>query len=60
MSHQHGTLATNVIPELTELMILLGLAWIRPDLQEPFASPRVRGESSAAHPGSGRCLIFGV
>ena len=41
----------NVIAELPELMILLGLAWIRPGLGQAFASPSARRESSAAHPG---------
>ena len=60
MSHQTGTVAINVIAELPELMILLGLASIRPGLGQAFASPSARRESSAAQPGSWRCLIFGV
>ena len=52
MSLQTGTVAINVIAELPELMILFRLAWIRPGLREAFASPRGRGEASAAHPGS--------
>ena len=61
MSHQAGTVAINVIAELPELIILLGLASIWPGSTEVFGA-RLAGEGSPSllSRALDGALIFGV